>query len=155
MIEDSNLQPNEEARRRMRRLHKNAAESILENNTLRDALTDDDAQELLDWAMAQLKQAAEVAMLLPEETAESFMTERVTAVSRIMRQVNNLTAKLPHMATEDLQFRLDDLSAALQTLTGFAPHPTDLQQLLVNRHALDNQTIFRKLMQIITERHME
>ena len=71
-----------------------AAESILENETLREGLEDEAASALLDWGLACAKQiAAETAGLEDDTDAEEAVHPRMRALRGILRAVASLYAE--------------------------------------------------------------
>ena len=88
-----------------------AAESILENETLREGLDDDAASALLDWGVAQAKQiAGDTAGLEDEVEIEEAMDPRIRGLRRILRAVTSLYTEEniePGRQTELLQDIVD------------------------------------------------
>ena len=78
-----------------------AAERLLEDEGLRRDLTDDEAQPLLDWALAQLQAAAAARASLPD------VLERTRATAH---EVNNLLAVAGDGDTAALAGRLRELA---------------------------------------------
>jgi hypothetical protein len=68
---------------------KHAAETILENESLTDGLDDDAAQVLLDWGLACAKMIAQSTAGLAEAEAEEVMSDRLRAVRRLMRPMDD------------------------------------------------------------------
>ena len=67
---------------------KHAAETILENESLTDGLDDAAAQVLLDWGLACAKLIAQSTAGLDEAAAEEVMSNRLRAVRRLMRPMD-------------------------------------------------------------------
>jgi hypothetical protein len=67
---------------------KHAAETILENESLTDGLDDAAAQVLLDWGLACAKMIAQSTANLNEAEAEETMSDRLRAVRRLMRPMD-------------------------------------------------------------------
>jgi hypothetical protein len=83
-----------------------AAESILENESLREGLDDEAATVLLDWGVARAKQiASETADLEDETEAEEAAYPRMLALRQILRAAASLCAENvePAQQTELLQ----------------------------------------------------
>lgn len=76
----------------LRRRERRAAEMILDNSALRDALDDTQAQKLLDWALARLSAAVQQTQTLSDEAAEPMLEEATSAVAGVMRHINELVA---------------------------------------------------------------
>jgi hypothetical protein len=105
-----------EARKTLRKRQRRAAERLLDNSSLRDALTDDQGKQLLDWGLAQTDAAAERTAKLPDAEADPALEDHVTAVSDVMRQVNRLVAVWPSAGDENIGDHLKKLLAGLQAV---------------------------------------
>jgi len=68
---------------------KQAAQSILDNESLTADLDDAAAKELLDWGLACAKKVAQETASLQALTAETSLTDRLQATRRLMRAVSN------------------------------------------------------------------
>jgi len=66
------------------------AESLSENSSLRDNLTDEQAAVLLDWGTAVITKRAGLTALFPDEEANRILEKTSTAVRLIMQGVNDL-----------------------------------------------------------------
>jgi hypothetical protein len=70
-----------------------AAESILENESLREGLEDEGASALLDWGIARAKQIANDTANLEDETeAEETSYPRMRALRQMLRAIVSLYA---------------------------------------------------------------
>ena len=84
---------------------------------LRDELTDEQAQQVLDWGMARLEETAVRTAHLPDEDAFAVLAEKETAVRLILRLINDLVARPGLQTDEDLvNTRLVRLGKNLQWL---------------------------------------
>lgn len=71
-----------------------AAESILDNEALREGLDDDAAAVVVDWGVARAKQiASETAYLEDETEAEEAAYPRMRALRKLLRTVAGLSAE--------------------------------------------------------------
>lgn len=71
-----------------------AAESILENESLREGLDEKAASALLDWGIARAKQiAAETASLEDDDEAEEAVYPRMRGLRQILRAAASLCAE--------------------------------------------------------------
>lgn len=71
-----------------------AAESILENESLREGLNDEAASALLDWGVARAKQiSAETADLEDDNEADEAVYPRMRALRKILRAAASLCAE--------------------------------------------------------------
>lgn len=101
-----------------------AAESILENESLREGLDDDAGNALLDWGITRAKQiAGETAAIEDDEAANEFAYPRMRALRRILRDVVSLCTEEeidPARQAELLQEIADQVPIVYGPL---APHP--------------------------------
>jgi hypothetical protein len=74
----------------LRRRARSAAESILDNSSLRNALDDPQAEQLINWALARLDALVARTAEMSDEEAAPVLEDGVTAVSRTMRHINQL-----------------------------------------------------------------
>lgn len=86
--------------RRIRQRLRRSAGQLVEDSSVRDHLTDELAQPLIDWGLAQVEQTAVRTAHLPDETAAPLLEEKVTAVRTIMRLVNELMQPITEQAAE-------------------------------------------------------
>ena len=127
----------------LRRRNRYVAEAILDNSALRNALDDTQAQQLIDWGLARLTAFVARTETLPDEEATPLMEEAVTAVSRVMRQVNEL---VEHPTTplepSEAQTRnaLGALSKQLALWQSLALPTADELQTIAQREAADQHT---------------
>jgi hypothetical protein len=105
----------------VRRRHQMAAERLLENSSLRDALTDEQAQQLLDWALAQVRQTAVRTANLPDNDAEPVLDETTTAVSQVMKQINRLVDGAGAIDEREFEDRCRQLATAVQQIKQTPP----------------------------------
>lgn len=136
------------------RLRRTAA-VLLDDSRLRDELTDDQAQQLLDWGLDFLEETAVRTVHLPESDALELLELQVTAVQLIMRLVNDLVAHPGLLPDEDLvNTRLVRLGKNLQWLHN---SPSDrervrrLRRFRQQRDALDRETAFQLLLDAVRE----
>ncbi len=87
-----------------------ATETLVTRSHLRDNLTDDQAQPLLDWALATLTRDSQRSVALPVDSAETWFDARISAVVEVMGRFNQLVVTLP---------TLDEAEATRQVLAYF------------------------------------
>jgi len=140
------------ARRRGRKW----AEMLLENSSLRDNLNDEQAEELLNWGLAQIKASAAATADLPTDEAEKLMEKNGTAVKLIMQGVNDLIGGIGQPPDFDL---IDDTMTRLlknhRWLTDQPLTKTQLQhrdQFNQAREAEEREAAFRQLMGVVDDR---
>lgn len=78
------------------RLVRRGSEQLLSDSSLRDALDDEQAQQLLDWGLDQVRASAEQVCHLPPEDAQARIDEKVHALRRRMQRANRLLDQIPH-----------------------------------------------------------
>lgn len=78
------------ARRRRRGLVRPYVENLLTDTRLREAFTDDQAQALLDWGVAQIEAQAAALVDPAAATAEINMAAQAFQVGRLLRAINLL-----------------------------------------------------------------
>lgn len=76
-------------------LYRRGSDRLLSDSSVRDALNDEQARQLLDWALAQLRARAEALSHLPAEEARSLIDDKVHALRRRMQQANQLIEQIP------------------------------------------------------------
>ena len=135
----------------LRRRQRDAAEQLMTNSRLRDNLTDVQAEMLLDWALAFVNQRANQTVAMPDEAAERFMEEMVTAVSRCLRQFNQLVPQLPRLDDETAAILVQQLLSNWRDLTGADPILIQFDLLAPERQTWDNEAVFQRLILITQE----
>jgi hypothetical protein len=117
--------------RRIRQRLRRAAGQLTEDSSVRDHLTDDLAQPLIDWALAQVEQTAVRTAYLPDETAAPLLEEKVTAVRAIMRLVNQLMRPITEGTAEPEgeEVMEEELTRLFKNLVWLTGQPTDLAHL--------------------------
>ena len=143
------------AQRMLRRRAQPWAEQLMENSSLRDNLSDEQATQLLDWGLAQIKQTAVNTSRLPEEDAQSFLEKDATAVRLIMQGVNDLVGSI----SQPLEFDIIDdtmtrLLKNLRWLTSQKATPAQLQAIAdfnKAREAGDKDAAFAHLVALLPQ----
>ena len=74
---------------------KMAAESILENESLREGLDDEAGSALLDWGVARAQQIASETAELEDEEAEEASYPRMRGLRTLLRDVASLCTEEP------------------------------------------------------------
>lgn len=141
-------------RRELRRRAQPWAEQLMENSSLRDNLTDEQAKQLLNWGLAQIKQSAANTSRLPDEDAQPLIEKDATAVRLIMQGVNDLIGGVGQPVEFDI---IDDtmtrLLKNLRWLTGQKAAPEQLQAVAdfnKAREAQDKDAAFASLMKLLS-----
>lgn len=107
-----------EEKKRLRSLHKQAAERLMDNSRLWDGLNDEQAGQLLKWGVDQMKHLVPQGVKLPDDEVEAWLDRQVTAVGKMMVEVKELTPNLATMDIDNLKERVSKLFDSLQALTG-------------------------------------
>lgn len=146
----------EENERRLRRRRlRQVGEPLTENSSLRDALTDEQATELLNWGLAQLDPVVAQTLALDDAAAEPLLAAQADLVRQLMHQVNRLVTLLPDPAAEMAEV-WQQLLLFSQLLRRQRPTPAGAEQttaalfqLVQDRTSLSQADIFRQLMQLL------
>jgi hypothetical protein len=142
-----------EQRKRLRKRQRRAAERLLDNSSLRDALTDEQGKQLLDWGLAQTDAAAQRTAKLPDAEADPALDDHVTAISDVMRQVNRLVAIWPSADEESIRDNLKKLLTGLRAVrqTALTTSQNELLEKLAQPESKQQDTaaLFADLMGLI------
>lgn len=142
--------PGRRARRRLRR----AAGQLMEDSSLRSYLTDEQAQQLLEWGLAHVEQAATRTANLPDDDAMPVLEEKVAAVRSVMQLVNRLVGTAGETAGED-EVVNDQMTRLLKNLHWLTGQPTTMAHLVHlgkfnhKRPELDSNSAFQRLIDLI------
>jgi hypothetical protein len=135
-----------------RRRHQMAAERLMENSSLRDGLTDEQAQQLLDWGLALIRQTAVRTANLPDDDAEPVLEEVTTAVSQVMKQINRLVDGAGTMDENEFEERWQQLTAALPQLKVAPPAAEQIapcRTLISGSDSQSRESLFAYLMALL------
>lgn len=77
-------------------LYRRGSDQLLSDSSVRDALDDEQAQQLLEWGLAQLRARVGELRDLPSEEARLRMDEEVHALRRRMQEANRFIEQIPH-----------------------------------------------------------
>jgi hypothetical protein len=134
------------------RRHQLAAERLLDNSSLRDALDDDQAERLLDWGLAHVSRTAAATAHLPDEEAEATLDEVTTTVSRVMKEVNRLAddaAEMDESEARQRRQRLVDNLHRLQPGCAAAGLLAEGEEIMQRRQAVPSRELFENLMALL------
>ncbi len=140
-------------RRMLRRRTQPWAEQLMENSSLRDNLPDEQATQLLDWGLAQIKQTAVNNSRLPEADADPLLEKDATAVRLIMQGINDLIGGIG----QPLEFDIidDTMTRLLKNLRWLTSQKLTSEQLQSitdfnqAREAGDKEAAFAYLMKLL------
>jgi hypothetical protein len=138
-----------QARQRLRR----TAGLLVDDSSLRDCLTDTQAQRLLDWGMACLALEATGANDLSDEDAMPILEAATATVRRVLRLVNLFMSKPLDAAGGGLDTIMDELLRKAGQLAGNSPEPARLARAEIlgrDRLDLDDDAAFERIMALIT-----
>jgi len=128
-------------------------EPILEDPGWRSHLVDTQAEQLLEWGMAQVRQTAVRSQNLPDEDADPLLEKDSTAVRLIMDGVNDLIGTIGKPPEFDL---VDDIMTRvlknLRWLTDQPLRPDNLRRVAEfnqARKAEDKDAAFQHLLALI------
>ena len=128
-------------------------EPILEESGWRSNLVDAQAEQLLDWGMAQVEHTAVRSQNLPDDDADPLLEKDSTAVRLIMEGVNDLVGTIGKPPEFDL---IDDIMTRvlknLRWLTNQPLRPENLRcvaQFNQAREAEDQEAAFQHLLALI------
>ncbi|MCA9967517.1 MAG: hypothetical protein KC423_24880 [Anaerolineales bacterium] len=135
-----------EEKKRLRSLHKQAAEMLMDDSRLWDGLNDEQAGQLLKWGVAQMKRLLPQGVNLSEDEVEAWLDKQVTAVGNMMTEVKELTPELAKLDAASLKNRVNGLLDNLQTLTGEAVKGREQNWLRMEWTKWDATEAFRQLL---------
>ena len=150
--------PDQEAARVSRARLRKAAEQLYGDSRLRDALTDEEAQQLLSWAYRQLEQAVNRNDAMTEEESAPIVEEKSDAVKDVVRRINAIMDQFAQAAEAD-----SDISqgAFAETLHQFEERAEQADDAPVDEMAsvpempptegpeLERDELFRHLMNLV------
>lgn len=135
------------------------AEQLMENSSLRDNLEDEQATQLLDWGLAQIKASAKKTAVLPEDDAQPVLEKDATAVRLIMQGINDLVGSVGQPLDFDI---IDDtMTRVLKNLRWLTEAPPSTEQLQAvaefnkARDSEDKTTAFTQLMTLVEPKKEE
>ncbi|GAB4276029.1 MAG: hypothetical protein Kow0080_25890 [Candidatus Promineifilaceae bacterium] len=76
------------------------SEQLLGDSRLRNNLTDAQASQLFDWALAQIRKLTERTAFLPEEDASPVIDQQFAAIRTIVKLVNEIMGSLEQTQDE-------------------------------------------------------
>lgn len=131
------------ARRRL------AEEWLMESSGWRDNLDDVQAQRLMNQARNYVNKKIAETAVLADDAAEAMIDEAVTAVLRIMHDINKLTPQLGQLDEESAHHQLQTFSQNIEEISLPAISQEKIEQILGLRQAWDKSTTFNCLHQLI------
>jgi hypothetical protein len=111
-------------------LEQRFAERLLEDEALRSALTDDEFQPLLDWALARVHSLANAIEDPAASEAEAQMENLTGGLAAVLRTVNDAVGARFELSPAEFAARLASLEEALQPPLVAEDRVTSVQQAL-------------------------
>lgn len=134
------MPPRDEQSARLQR----AIESLFEDERLRSNLTDAEAQVLLDWAQAQVEEAANATTRMADAAAAQASIDTVLRqVRAAIREINDLTGDKDRLSDAQMRERLLALAATEGEPAQAVLRQTD--ELVAQRGRLNNQEFVTRL----------
>lgn len=107
-----------------------AAEQLLDDESLTGEMQDAEAQTLLDWGLAFSRRLSEHTFGMDDATAEAYLSAALPNLRRVIRRTNKLIGSLPQADTEMLAGGLTGIfESAAQVPELAAALPGDLTTL--------------------------
>jgi hypothetical protein len=138
-----------QALKKLNQRQQDAAEMLWGDGRLRDSLPDEQASQLLDWAVRYVKSELVHTVDLPDEDAEGYADALVTAVRRLLIQINQLIAYLPTLDETEAETQVNQFLSRLHELTGRDVFISSFDLLAANRQSWDNIQVFQQIMDIL------
>jgi hypothetical protein len=111
-------------------LEQRFAERLLEDEALRSALTDDEFQPLLDWALARVHSLAKAVEDPAASEAEAQMEDLTGGLAAVLRTVNDAVGARFELSPAEFAARLASLAEALRPPLVPEEYLTSVQQAL-------------------------
>lgn len=150
--------PNQEEAGAGRARLRKAAERLYEDSRLRDALTDEEAQQLLSWAYHRLEQAAARAEEMPgkelsDEAATPSFESQSDAVVSVVRRVNAIMEEYARTDKIESERLLASLVEDVDQVDERPPQAEDMlaaAMLVESPEELDRDGLFQRLMDLVS-----
>lgn len=149
---------NESGDERMQAQLRRAAEQLYEDSRLRDALDDEQAQQLLGWGMRELQRAARRVVALPAAEAAPRLEEQAATLREVIARVNQFVQGYTEWSEGQ---RREQIARLVEWLCrGRAGELqigdiVQLEKIAVTSDALSPQELFSSLLSVVTGREEE
>lgn len=127
-----------------------AAEMLWGDSRLRESLPDKQAELLLNWAVRFTKSRLNVTVEMPDQAAEEYGDALITAVRRLLIQINQLVVELPELDEAKANERVNRFLISLDELTGQEAMDARFDFLGPERQTWQKADIFQRIMDILT-----
>ena len=139
-----------QALKKLNRRQQDAAELLWGDGRLRESLPDEQATQLLDWAVRYVKSELNATVDLPDEDAEGYADALVTAVRRLLIQINQLITDLPTLDETEAETQVNQFLNRWHELTGQDVFISSFDLLAPGRRNWDKTQVFQQIMDILT-----
>ncbi len=124
-----------------------AEEWLMESSSWRDNLDDVQAQRLMNQARTYVNRIIAETAVLEDDEAEEMIDGAVTAVLRILRDIDKLTPLLSQLDEETSRQQLQKFSKDLETVKLTAIPEETIQGMLTQKQTWDFTATFNNLYQ--------
>lgn len=139
-----------QAFKKLKRRQADAAEMLWGDGRLRDSLSDKQATQLLDWAVRYVKSGLNFTVDWPDDEADGFADTLVTAVRRLLIQINQLVPTLASLDESEAEAQVAQFRNSLHELTGQDVLMLPFDLLASDRRSWDTTQTFQRIMDILT-----
>jgi hypothetical protein len=136
--------------KKLQRRQRDAAEMLWGDGRLRESLPDEQAEALLDWAVRFVKSRLNVTVEMPDKAAEEYFDALITAVRRLLIQMNQLVVDLPKLDEAEANTQVNRFLNCLDELTGRDTTEARFDFLGPERQTWQKADIFQRIMDILT-----
>lgn len=149
---------NDSGDERMQAQLRRAAEQLYEDSRLRDALDDEQAQQLLGWGMRELQRAARRVVALPATEAAPQLEEQAATLREVIARVNRFVQGYAQWSEGQ---RREQMAGLVEWL---CRRPTgelqvgdimQLERIAVTSDSLSPQELFSSLLSVVNSREEE
>lgn len=127
-----------------------AEEWLMESSNWRGNLNDAESQRLMNRAQDYVNNTITDTAVFSDDEAEEIIDSAVTAVLRVMRDINKLTPIFNQLDEESAQQQLQKFSSHLQNIDLPPIQENQIRQILDQRQSWDAQITFTNLYQMLT-----
>jgi hypothetical protein len=139
-----------QALKNLTRRQQDAAEMLWGDGRLRDSLPDEQASQLLDWAVRYVKSELTITVDLTDEDAEGYLDALVTAVRRFLIHLNYLIPNLPRLDETETAIKVNHFLTSLHELTGRDMSRAQFDLSGPKRQSWNEIQTFQQIMNILT-----
>lgn len=119
-------------------------QALYQDSAVRDELTDDEAQVLLEWGETLVK------ALAARDLDDGLFDEALSHLTRLLTRINRFTSRRIEMSPDEQQEMLDKIIDSAQQATGTLIASAQMAAFSAQQAALDNIGSIRALAALIT-----